>query len=130
MPDQVEAPVTSIVSDTVQIDWTIPYDGSSPILSYIITIRHFDGVVYTEELANCNGQDIAIVSEHKCNVLISDLIQLPYHHYWGDSIWARVIATNIIGNSIISDEGNGAIILRAPDAPTDLSNLPAITAAT
>lgn len=47
---------------------------------------------------------------------------------WGASIYAKVIAINIVGNSLISDEGNGAIILTNPDAPTDLANVPAITA--
>lgn len=55
IPDKPDAPVTSIVGDTVQIDWPTPYDGSSPITSYIITIRHNDDVTYSEEIVNCNG---------------------------------------------------------------------------
>lgn len=55
------------------------------------------------------------------------MIILPYHHVWGASIWAKVIAINVVGNSPISDEGNGAIILTYPDAPTDLANVPAVT---
>jgi hypothetical protein len=87
-------------------------------------------VTYTEEIANCNGEDITVVNEHSCNVLISDLIKFPYHHAWGASIYARVIATNIVGNSLVSAEGNGAIILTKPDAPTDFVNVPSVTHAT
>lgn len=60
-------------------------------------------------------------------MLIADLIQAPYHHTWGSSIYARVIAINIIGESLPSEHDNGAIILTYPDAPTDLANVPAIT---
>lgn len=60
-------------------------------------------------------------------MLISDLIKAPYHHEWGASISANVIAQNVIGDSIVSDDGNGAIILTYPDAPLDLANVPAVT---
>lgn len=36
---------------------------------------------------------------------------------WGDSIYAAVTAINSYGNSLISDGGNGAIILTNPDPP-------------
>lgn len=63
-------------------------------------------------------------------MLISDLIKAPYHHAWGSSIYARVIATNVKGDSIVSNEGNGAIILTVPEAPIDLANIPSTTART
>lgn len=129
VPDKPEAPTTTIDGDTVRIDWIIPYDGSSPITGYIIIVQHNDGVTYTEETTHCNGLEIAIIDNHSCNVLISDLIQAPYHRDWGASIYAKVIAINIIGNSQVSEAGNGAIILTVPEAPTDLANVPAITLA-
>jgi hypothetical protein len=39
---------------------------------------------------------------------------------WGSSIYARIVATNILGSSYVSEEGNGAIILTYPDAPINL----------
>jgi hypothetical protein len=84
-------------------------------------------VTYTEETANCNGLDSTVISGHSCSVLISDLITAPYHLTWGSSIYAKVTAINIINNSLESLEGNGAIILTIPDAPTDLANVPAVT---
>lgn len=36
-------------------------------------------------------------------------------------------AINIVGDSPISDPGSGLIILRAPDAPINLQNVPQIT---
>lgn len=52
---------------------------------------------------------------------------MPYSHTWGSSIYAKVYATNIKGDSIESLAGNGAKILRVPDAPVSLSNVPSVT---
>jgi hypothetical protein len=47
-------------------------------------------------------------------------MQPPFDIPWGSSIWARVQAVNVIGNSEFSEAGNGAMILSVPGAPTDL----------
>jgi hypothetical protein len=54
----------------------------------------------------------------------------PYNLPWGSSVFADVLATNIIGSSGTSAGGNGAIILITPDSPRNLANVPAITSAT
>ena len=60
-------------------------------------------------------------------MLISDLRVAPYHLTWGSSVFAKVMAINIKGNSLVSDEGNGAVILTVPDAPIELIDLPMMT---
>jgi hypothetical protein len=40
---------------------------------------------------------------------------------WADSVYAKIVAYNIYGESTISDAGNGAIILTEPDAPLALA---------
>lgn len=50
--------------------------------------------------------------------------------YWGDSIWAKVSAANVIGSSGESPEGNGAVITTNPNAPTSLANDLTTTSAT
>ena len=59
--------------------------------------------------------------------MISDLIRDPYHIAWGSSIKAKISALNLIGSSLVSDVGNGAIILTNPDRPISLANVPAVT---
>lgn len=54
----------------------------------------------------------------------------PYSLNWGDSVYAKVTATNIVGDSITSSEGNGAVILTSPDPPVSLANDVATTSAT
>lgn len=42
--------------------------------------------------------------------------------YWGDSVYARVKAINIVGESQFSDIGNGANMITSPDAPINVQN--------
>jgi uncharacterized membrane protein (UPF0182 family) len=41
----------------------------------------------------------------------------PYSLPWGSNIYAKVIAYNIYGDSLVSEPGYEAIILTTPDAP-------------
>lgn len=63
----------------------------------------------------------------QCTIPLSTIRGTPFHLLWGDSVKLKVYTTNIKGDSEVSDVGNGAIILRVPDAPIELSNEPDIT---
>ena len=58
---------------------------------------------------------------------MADYTTTPYNLEWGSSIFAKVYATNVKGDSVESIEGNGAIIIRVPDVPVNLANVPSIT---
>lgn len=53
----------------------------------------------------------------------------PYSLLQGDSIFAKVVAINYYGESIESDQGNGAIILLVPDSPINLQDNVDVTTA-
>ena len=55
-----------------------------------------------------------------CSIAVTTLRAAPYNLDWGTSVFAKVIASNIYGNSLASLEGNGAVITTTPDAPTAL----------
>lgn len=55
-----------------------------------------------------------------CTIPVLTLISSPYSLPWGSSVYAKVIALNIYGDSSQSDEGNGAVIVTIPDAPITL----------
>jgi hypothetical protein len=55
-----------------------------------------------------------------CVIPVTVFRSTPYDLPWGSSIYAKVIATNIYGDSLESLEGNGAVITTTPDAPIDL----------
>jgi hypothetical protein len=46
---------------------------------------------------------------------------------WGASIYSKVRAINLVGESEFSLEGNGAVILTTPNAPQTLANNVAVT---
>jgi len=60
-------------------------------------------------------------------VPVGTLRAAPFNLDWGVSVWAKVSATNVIGTTEFSSEGNGAIMLTSPDAPINLANVPEIT---
>jgi len=62
-----------------------------------------------------------------CTIPISSLIVAPFNLLWGVDVYATVTAVNVYGSSTVSSEGNGAKILREPDAPVNLANDPSIT---
>ena len=51
----------------------------------------------------------------------------PFYLQWGQEVKFKVYATNIKGDSEVSELGGGAIILRVPDMPVALQNEPDIT---
>ena len=51
---------------------------------------------------------------------ITSLRSAPFNLAFGSSIHAKLLAFNIYGDSLMSAEGNGAIILTVPNAPVSL----------
>jgi hypothetical protein len=63
---------------------------------------------------------------------MSTLLGAPFNLVYGSSVKARVAAVNVIGTSLLSTAGNGAVILMSyiPDAPTNLTTNFALTSKT
>lgn len=57
----------------------------------------------------------------ECFIDVSTILAAPYNYDGGDSIWAKVSATNIYGESDQSIEGNDAYYTEVPDAPISLA---------
>jgi hypothetical protein len=126
-PDQPEAPVTQEMTSNIIITWNLPWDGGSEILSYIIVIQHKDGTSYSEDTVNCNGSEAQKIAMRTCTLTSLSLTEAPYMLEWGDSVYAKVLATNVKGSSTYSLQGNGGIILRVPDIPDNLRDMPDVT---
>ncbi len=58
-----------------------------------------------------------ILSATKCSVPIVTLRSTPFSLPWGSNVFVKVIASNLYGDSVESEEGSQAIILTNPDAP-------------
>lgn len=55
-----------------------------------------------------------------CIIPVATLRTTPYALDWGTSVYAKVTAANLYGESEQSSEGNGAVIVTTPDAPINL----------
>lgn len=121
-PEKPLTPTTTFnrVANTVIIDWEAPYDNGSVILGYTVEIRQ-DNLLYTTEITDCDGANIDIMAVTECTVPVPTLMLAPFSHPWGTNIYAKVTAYNLYGDSITSESGYEAIILRLPDTPVDLA---------
>jgi hypothetical protein len=93
------------------------------LLSYRIEIQHADGNSYSEAVNDCDGSSTEVMEAKECRIqILTTLLAEPFSLPWGSSVYARVVATNIVGDSPFSVVGNGAIMLTIPDAPIDLAD--------
>jgi hypothetical protein len=103
------------------ISWIAPADNGSPIISYKIYIRKSDLSTFAIDKINCDGSLSAILNARQCTVPVTSLMSVPFSFNWGSSIYAKVVATNIYGDSLESSIGNGAILMTNPDAPINVA---------
>ena len=108
VPTAPAAPTTQVTGSNVVITWTSNYNGGSSVTSYSITIISSDGSNYYGDSASCSGGNPAVFT---CSVPIATLKAIPFNLPWGASVFAKVSAVNIVGASLSSAAGNGAIIL-------------------
>ena len=48
------------------------------------------------------------------------MINEPFSLAWGSSVVTKVVAYNLYGDSLLSESGNGAVIITYADAPLNL----------
>jgi hypothetical protein len=81
-------------------------------------------------LTDCDGSAVATIENTSCDVQVSILTAAPFSLPWGGSVYSKVIATNVYGDSAISIAGNGAIIITYADAPTNFAEIVAFRTST
>lgn len=129
IPDTPTNPTNALNGIAVDFAWDPIYDGGSPILSYTVSIRESNEFKWTTDLVNCDGSDASILASRTCSIPASTLRSEPFNLAWGDSVYFKVTATNLVGTSGESQAGNGGILLTNPDAPLDLANDSGVTSA-
>lgn len=93
-------------------------------------IRKYDGINYLEELTSCDGTDSTILANTQCTISLTILEAVPYSLSLGESVFAKVLASNVKGDSSESDVGSGALIITQPDPPLNLAENEAERSAT
>jgi hypothetical protein len=120
-PDPPLTVMTANSDNQVKITWKTPVTNGSPITSFKIYIRNID-LVFIQETSSCDGASTTIISDMTCNVSLQLLRALPYSLVKGDSVYVKIISVNVYGDSVYSQEANGAVIQYVPDAPISLTN--------
>lgn len=94
------ASVTTVMEGIqVKVSWNLPTDNGSPLTSYKVYIKEIGTDVYTEESSDCDGTDSTVITNEYCHINISTLIAAPYNVDGGDSIYAKVVAVNLYGET-------------------------------
>lgn len=126
-PETPTAPVTSVLADKVIINWDAPYWNGAEVTTYRIFVQASSGGFISAPSSGCDGTDTFVVENTQCTVDLTDLYAVPYSLVQGDSVFAKIIANNLVGDSDESPFGNGAIIVLVPDSPITVVNVAAIT---
>jgi hypothetical protein len=86
---------------------------------YNIYIIKSDGT-YEEDLVNCDGTSTSVMESTSCIMPVATLRAEPFNLDWGTSVYVKIRSTNIKGDSIVSEPGNGGAIITYADAPYNL----------
>lgn len=105
----------------MKVVWTLPSANGSPITQFKVFVNEIGTTTYTLESIDCVGTDQTVIDGKECLINISTLLVAPYNVDGGDSIYAKVSAVNVYGESSRSVEGNGAYYTRVPDIPVSLA---------
>lgn len=126
VPNQPSAPSTSVndLETYISISWSLPSQtGGVSISGYRIYIETSSGS-WSQEPINCDGiNDFAVISQRSCSIPVDILRATPFNLTTGKSIRAKVIAFNVIGDSIESQIGSGGLMPIPPYVPTAPINL-------
>lgn len=75
----------------------------------------------------CDGASASVLANRICTISNSLFTNAPFSLPWGSQVYAKIIATNVKGDSLPSLTGSGAFILKVPDSPINLANDPDVT---
>lgn len=119
VPSTPSTPATSIQNNAVTITWAPPAANGQTIIGYRIYVQQSDGT-YSQSLATCDGSTFNVMVSTSCQITVQTLQAAPYNLASGAGVYAKVLAYNSIGDSLLSGVGNGAILVLSyvPGAPT------------
>jgi len=119
VPAQPQTPTTTWDKNNNQVvvAWVEPDNGGSSVTGYKVSFKQND-LAYSQQASNCDMTSSTAVT---CTIPVSVFTASPYSLAWGSSIYVKVVATNLYGDSTESSEGNGAVITTSPDAPVNLA---------
>jgi hypothetical protein len=80
-----------------------------------------DGTTYTEDLTDCDASDSGIMSNMYCDLPMASLWASPYLLSFGETVYAKVAATNAIGQGDFSSPNSASVTVET--VPIKLTTL-------
>jgi hypothetical protein len=113
----MSAVVTSLdpVSGGVELQWSAPNSNGAAISAYKLEILDSTGIVWSQELVDCDGASLAIISSLQCIIPMPTLWQTPFALASGVLVSVRASAQNLYGWGASSPVNTvGATVLVVP----------------
>jgi hypothetical protein len=85
----------------VRIEWTAPFDNYLPITAYQVLLKIADGT-FEEQPDLCDGSDDIAMEDLFCTVQMSEFWTAAFGNTVNDIVYAKVIAINERGSSVVS----------------------------
>jgi len=112
---------------SVTVAWTAPYSGGSPITAYSVLLQHGDDPAdFSEEPTYCDGASLALMTAGHCDIPLVTLRAPPFDLTLGQMIYAKVAATNTVGQGAYSDVNTASVSVQTEPSPPP--NSPALVA--
>ena len=99
IPEIPVSVTTEMDGSQVKVLWTLPSANGSPITAYKIFVQEIDTGTFTQESTDCVGTDATVISNRYCHIQVTTLLAAPYNMDGGDSVFAKVIAVNLYGET-------------------------------
>lgn len=109
VPATPSAPTTQVNGSNILVSWIKPNTNGNDITGYKVYLKKKDNN-WGLDLVNCDGGSKAGMANPSCAIPITTLKASPFSLVTSDSVNAKVIATNEVGDSSESPSGNGAVI--------------------
>jgi hypothetical protein len=133
IPGAPSTPITYNDGTNVFIRWDPPstnpiVDYGDAIRGYKVWIRHNDGINYSKDLLNCDGEnDQNVINSASCVIPLSTLQGPPFNLEYGAAVLVKVIAFNSVGDGPQSAVGGNAVSATVPNAPVNLARSDLLT---
>lgn len=94
----------------IDLAWSDPVDNGTPITGYRIFIQETVAGDYQELLTECDGSSQTVVDARACTISLTTLRSEPFNLILLESVSVKIISQNVLGDSPISEAGDGAVI--------------------
>lgn len=107
----------------------MPVDNGAAVTTIKVYVKQYNTTAYILEQTDCQGQTVNVINNRVCYIGLSTLKQSPYNLVSNETVYVKVTASNVYGESIATFT-SGAVIYSYPDAPINLANDASVTSDT